>query len=1659
MEMSPLECFRYIETAWREGRPIVPLLGAGISINAGIPSTTELSIYLAKVKYLFDRDKRLLLRGWPDVFAANSRLLRVHRQLNSEAEIQNLGNVITRSTEEVFWEEFRMSQPELARQDVAHLKPHVRADWRTLLRHVSGGNEALVDQFFDSLSNERRATKSHQFMAFLTQLIGWRLVLTTNFDDLLERTLREYGLRPEVFDATQEPRFPRAGLLQDKLAIVKLHGDRFSARLGDDFDYPFDTGSLDSFMNIATSDAIMLVLGYSGSDNRVMSLVERFAKYGEPLGLQHPPRILWVVRSRPSQQLMELSKKKHTLGRLRIIGYRDSDAFLQELYTRLRTAFPASRTDYRPLTQYPPQGRLESRRPADKPLSPFTLLNCERAGPAATFSLVEMTRLMEKTHRVIWCDLDEASSVDAIVESLMDRFLGVDRQLEPLVLSGLAEASASTEQRSTSAHGREARLSRIVEALSRGRYIVAIDCPGQIGRTMLKGNTRGDVAREAEEKVREVYTFLLDLAKRAAEFGESKVAAVLAPMHVQPIRLHAERTAVAVPSSTSVNEAELKTTEFRRWKKVETKDEIPVKVAGYPTDYVLGKGGQGIVVRINDQLVARHLVAKLPRPAVPLTPEALASFEREATVLARLNHPHIMPLYQFGMQGDMPFMIAPFYAGGSLRHRIRNKEASLAINETVRILSEVTAALAHAHAKQTCHRDVKPENIFFDAEGLAILGDFGLAWTSAAKNAQVQGTPIYNSPEQSEGDVVDWTLSDIFSLGIVFYEMLTGQRPFANKEAICSTDSPLPPSQLNKDVDDELENICMKCLEKKPNRRFSTADELYERLIRWQLDWENELVTKLNVLYAKHVELFKHGVNPGDASGNLRKEDTSREKDAHKQTCIRVIDVVGEPFVTETTPGALEAVLNVPAHAESLCNTVQGKIIDGEKNTLSTAVRILWPNIRAVSRNILALLSVFRRPRSVVALRRFAHIVQNESLSFSEFLALIPPVPIPPADTLHGQLAKHAADRQDERFLSMSAALDGEVAKLEKAGLLLRQEGGFVWMHTVARDIIYEMAVLESRSGVADLHESIAAYYYDDVYRTASDIMSFTEFLYHQLASIQSSPAEYKLRRCKRLVKVLNREKPTLIASANCSDLLEWILAIREEVIPTALFDEDMHRHEERDQLARLNREFESSLLDMEADIRRTGTDFHGCIRVRIRQINRCLQSLPGVTEFTILDFDSLLGGISSDSQYDALVKQLGEWLIRLGEIEHQENQLTRLQAIGELALDLANCLQGLHDSNALGFVEAVGEYVEKLAGVEQRPEQSEAEEKLAVLRTKVQLRIIDTLVSGVYTWDLVTPELDAQLSEALALYESALIILEAYPASSRGLYTRHNCYLKTHAARACYLLNQFDKAERLLDSAFAFVYADHSISGQLAQAVCEMRRAEHLMLYADKLLTGKLVTSEDHCVRMARQQLDLAKSSLRYGRELLGAQRAHVWLWTMLFLEVAQLQHERFTLSVEEAWLGKKIWGFDLDEMPHAEGMPVLTSDESEYIAIGLSAIAVGNDNISKDRIRREKFRILWWQLFFCTLLQTAERCGVEEDPFTIAWANWRAWNETSRSLWFFDQQESEFAASYKAQWDEIGGGFLTGDRSPRKRLLGWEKQILGPHTKEVNAATTPPG
>ncbi|MGD0088381.1 MAG: protein kinase [Planctomycetota bacterium] len=334
--------------------------------------------------------------------------------------------------------------------------------------------------------------------------------------------------------------------------------------------------------------------------------------------------------------------------------------------------------------------------------------------------------------------------------------------------------------------------------------------------------------------------------------------------------------------------------------------------ARYEIVQEIGRGAFGIVYRARDPQLGREVALKVLIAGEQASESLIKRFHAEAQAAAKLRHPNIVPIYDVGIHDGKHYFTAEFIEGATLEKLLKPGSAgvppafppktpkagetpalpqagetpalpqagetpalpragetpALPATQIVKLMTEIASAIQHAHEHGVIHRDIKPGNVLIDASGRAMVTDFGLARnveveSSLTQAGDVLGTPAYMSPEQAAGRVADVEeRSDVYALGVLLYEMLTGCVPFQSKSLLAllravMEDEPVPPRKLNPKVDRDLETICLKCLEKDKARRYRTAAALVEDLKRFT-EGEPLAARPPSFAYRWRKRLWKH---------------------------------------------------------------------------------------------------------------------------------------------------------------------------------------------------------------------------------------------------------------------------------------------------------------------------------------------------------------------------------------------------------------------------------------------------------------------------------------------------------------------------------------------------------------------------------------------------------------------------------------------------------------------------------------------------------------------------------------------------------------------------------------------------------------------------------
>lgn len=330
----------------------------------------------------------------------------------------------------------------------------------------------------------------------------------------------------------------------------------------------------------------------------------------------------------------------------------------------------------------------------------------------------------------------------------------------------------------------------------------------------------------------------------------------------------------------------------------------------------LGYGGTATVFLAEDINLKREVAIKVFLSDGSATKSFLLRFAREARVLGQLDHPNILPVYDYGERGNIAYLVMPYMAGGSLRDQLR-KYGSIPIPKTVEYICQVLNALQYAHKRNLIHRDIKPGNMLFKADGTLMLSDFGLVKVMPAgavsfsdeifisqSDAALRGTPDYMAPEQIVGQVVP--ASDIYATGAVMYELLTGTRLFVadNPMNILMQHvykQPVPLRTRNPLVSPALEAAVMRAIEKEVSKRYSSAGDFLQALLRATAEPEQERPALPGVDFISSAKTV-----PLPLSARLRPPFDKRRREQTEGADVAT-QTPSEPFPSFAISGHLEA--------------------------------------------------------------------------------------------------------------------------------------------------------------------------------------------------------------------------------------------------------------------------------------------------------------------------------------------------------------------------------------------------------------------------------------------------------------------------------------------------------------------------------------------------------------------------------------------------------------------------------------------------------------------------------------------------------------------------------------------------------------------------------
>ncbi len=263
---------------------------------------------------------------------------------------------------------------------------------------------------------------------------------------------------------------------------------------------------------------------------------------------------------------------------------------------------------------------------------------------------------------------------------------------------------------------------------------------------------------------------------------------------------------------------------------------MPEKIGRYEIKEEIGRGGMATVYRAYDPVFERDVAVKVLPSAMLHDPQFRIRFEREAKMIAMLEHPAIVPVYDYGEEHEQPYFVMRYMTGGSLADRI--KAGPLSVEEATRILAHIGPALDEAHRRGVIHRDLKPANILFDQHNIPYISDFGIAklmgTQTSVTGSAIVGTPAYMCPEQAQGEELDGR-ADIYALGVILFEMLTGRQPYEGDtpmSVVVKHITQPPPHILDvrPDLPPAIETIIEKAMAKRKEERYTSVAEMVEAL-------------------------------------------------------------------------------------------------------------------------------------------------------------------------------------------------------------------------------------------------------------------------------------------------------------------------------------------------------------------------------------------------------------------------------------------------------------------------------------------------------------------------------------------------------------------------------------------------------------------------------------------------------------------------------------------------------------------------------------------------------------------------------------------------------------------------------------------------------------
>ncbi len=324
----------------------------------------------------------------------------------------------------------------------------------------------------------------------------------------------------------------------------------------------------------------------------------------------------------------------------------------------------------------------------------------------------------------------------------------------------------------------------------------------------------------------------------------------------------------------------------------------------------IGQGGMAIVYKGKDLLLNRNVAIKILRKEFIHDEQFIKKFKRESQSAASLSHHNIVNIYDVGVEGDIHYIVMELVKGQTLKELIR-KNVKLSWERSIRIAQQIASALEHAHKNHIIHRDIKPHNIILTEDGIVKVADFGIARAITSSTiTQVEdtmGSVHYLSPEQARGGFVN-ERSDLYSLGIVIYEMITGEVPFKGDTSVSVAiqhlqDEAKPPIEINSSIPIGLNNIILKLLNKNPDERYANATELISDLNRVYLN--PEMIINRNNFDENAPTQITPIIKEDPYHGDADEANSKADKKESKKGRVKLIVTLVSLFLVASTIGAL----------------------------------------------------------------------------------------------------------------------------------------------------------------------------------------------------------------------------------------------------------------------------------------------------------------------------------------------------------------------------------------------------------------------------------------------------------------------------------------------------------------------------------------------------------------------------------------------------------------------------------------------------------------------------------------------------------------------------------------------------------------------------------